>query len=39
MLPNGVEHHYAPLALVVKDGDQLKVQQDLRKVFAPLAPA
>jgi hypothetical protein len=37
LLPHGVEHHYAPLALVGREGVTLKLQQDLRGSFAPLA--
>lgn len=37
VLPHGVEHHYAPLALVGKDAATLKIQQDLRRSFGQLA--
>jgi len=37
LLPHGVEHHYAPLALVGPEGSGLKVLQDLRGKFSPLA--
>jgi len=38
VLPHGVEHHYAPLALIGKDAATLKIQQDLRRSFGQLAP-
>lgn len=34
--PDGVEHHYCPLALVIFSGDQWQVAKDLRQLFDPL---
>ena len=34
--PNGIEHHYAPLALVTLDGEEITLQQDCRCSFEPI---
>lgn len=36
--PHGIEHHYAPLAVISIDGAQkITVEHDCRRIFAPLA--
>jgi hypothetical protein len=36
--PHGVEHHYAPLAVIAVD-NEISVGTDLRRKFSPAAPA
>src|SRR5439155_8932477 len=35
LFPHGVEHHYAPLAIITLDGSQVTKNTDLRYTFKP----